>query len=112
MHLITNTESNFRTLVLISIYFIYYPPRRLRRFLSSWIKARPSLLRFRVGERVLVRWVQEDLELDDGDEDFMVNGGGRDRESIFAVDENEDEAIPLSPSPRKMQGFSGYGSMH
>ncbi|KAK7691468.1 hypothetical protein QCA50_004867 [Cerrena zonata] len=99
------------TLVFISVYFIYYPPRRLRRFLSSWLKARPSLLRFRVGERVLLRWVEEDLELDDGEEDFMVNGGGRDSESIFAVDEDDEEAIPLKPSPRKTRGHSNYGSV-
>ena len=89
---------------------IYYPPRRLRRFLSSWLKSRPSLLRFRVGEGVLVRWVQEDLELD-GEEDFMINGGGRDGDSLFAVDDEEEEAIPLKPSPRKVRGHSSYGSM-
>ncbi|CAL1711032.1 unnamed protein product [Somion occarium] len=101
------------TMVLILIYFIYYPPRVLRRFISSYLKSRPSLLRFRVGERVLVRWAQEDLELqDDGEEDVMVNGG-RDAESIFVVDDDEEEQIPLKPSPRKTKGKGhfGYGSM-
>lgn len=70
----------------------------------SFLKSRPSLLRFRVGERVLLRWVEEEeMELADSEEDVMVNGDG---ESIFFADE---ESIPLKPSPRKGRVVS-YGS--
>ncbi|KAJ2983713.1 hypothetical protein NUW54_g10604 [Trametes sanguinea] len=63
----------------------------------------PASRAFRVGERVLVRWAYEDLELEDeyadGEEDVMVN---------FAP-EADPEGIPLKPSPR-LGGFSGYGA--
>ena len=59
----------------------------MRRAVSRFVKAHPRLARFRVGERVLVRWAYEDLELEeggygmggvgsgaDGEEDVMVSG--------------------------------------
>ncbi|KXN84125.1 hypothetical protein AN958_00450 [Leucoagaricus sp. SymC.cos] len=52
---------------------------------------------FRVGERRLVRWAQEDMTLD-GDEDFMVNGSGEEQHgwSDLGV---MNEYIPLKSSP-------------
>ncbi|KAI0075596.1 hypothetical protein K474DRAFT_1599538 [Panus rudis PR-1116 ss-1] len=92
-------------LVLVAVYLIYWPPRRLRQAVSSYLKSHPRLLRFRVGENVLVRWAQEDLELEDGEEDVMVNG---EREPLFVLE--EEDGIPLKPSPRKGR-TSLYGSV-
>nr|GAT56196.1 predicted protein [Mycena chlorophos] len=69
----------------------------------------PRSLR-RAGEGKLVRWAQEDLELDTED-DVMVNGGNSDQFELEAG----DEYIPLRPSPRKGGRGSGrwiknYGS--
>ncbi|KAI0746711.1 hypothetical protein C8Q80DRAFT_1176892 [Daedaleopsis nitida] len=69
-------------------------------------EAHPRLARFRVGERVLVRWAYEDLEMDDdvlyadGEEDTMVN---------FVPEAEGGEGIPLKPSPRKGQ-WASYGA--
>lgn len=94
---------DFSAIVAIVGYVLYRPPRPLRQRVIAFLKSRPSLLRFRVGENVLVRWAEEDIELLDGEEDVMVNGDG---ESIFFADE---ESIPLKPSPRKGRILS-YGS--
>ncbi|KAI0795025.1 autophagy-related protein 27-domain-containing protein [Abortiporus biennis] len=91
------------SVVMLLIYLIYWPPRILRQVLASFLKSHPSLLRFRVGESVLVRWAQEDMNLDDFEEDVMVNGEDDD---VFFDDE---EQIPLKPSPRKVR-FASYGT--
>ena len=57
---------------------------------------------FRVGEGVLVRWAHEDLDLDEH-EGLIVEG---DDVNGFV---DEEEHIPLKPSPRK-GGFVTYGS--
>ncbi|KAI9064716.1 hypothetical protein FKP32DRAFT_1591189 [Trametes sanguinea] len=91
------------TAVLVLAYLAWFPPTRVRQYVTRFLKAHPRLARFRVGERVLVRWAYEDLELEDeyadGEEDVMVN---------FAP-EADPEGIPLKPSPR-LGGFSGYGA--
>jgi len=96
------------SIIIISLSIISYKhPDRLNFFFSEHIKPilhRLSLDHFPrfslphslkpAGESRLVRWAQEDLELD---EDVMVNGND-------AYDEPEDagdEYIPLRPSPRK-----------
>lgn len=66
------------------------------------MKDRPSLTRFRVGEHVLLRWAQEDMRYEDGEEELMVNG---ERDPIFV----DEEQIPLKPSPRKGH-VPSYGS--
>ncbi|KAL7284230.1 hypothetical protein ACG7TL_001512 [Trametes sanguinea] len=91
------------TALLVLAYLAWFPPTRVRQYVTRFLKAHPRLTRFRVGERVLVRWAYEDLELGDeyadGEEDVMVN---------FAP-EADPEGIPLKPSPR-LGGFSGYGA--
>ncbi|CDO74760.1 hypothetical protein BN946_scf185001.g8 [Trametes cinnabarina] len=91
------------TAVVVLMYLAWFPPARVRQYVTRFLKAHPRLARFRVGERVLVRWAYEDLELGDdyaeGEEDVMVN---------FAP-EADPEGIPLKPSPR-LGGFSGYGT--
>ena len=57
--------SSASALVLLA-YAVRHPPRRVRRAVSRFVKAHPHLARFRVGERVLVRWAYEDLELEEG----------------------------------------------
>jgi len=89
----------------ILAYLVYKPPKALKRRLQSYIRDHPSLLRFRVGENVLVRWAHEELELEAGEEDHMINDEGTDYFDI-------DEQIPLKPSPRKGLGgrLHGYGA--
>ncbi|KAI0087182.1 hypothetical protein BDY19DRAFT_995257 [Irpex rosettiformis] len=82
-------------------YLIYFPPRPFRRFISRFLKRHPSI-HFRVGETVLVRWAQEEMDLDE-DDPMFVNG---DDISQFLDDE---EGIPLKPSPHK-GGVVTYGS--
>ncbi|KAJ7803145.1 hypothetical protein B0H14DRAFT_2889916 [Mycena olivaceomarginata] len=56
------------------------------------------------GESRLVRWAQEDLELD---EDIMVNGS----DTYYEPEDAGDESIPLRPSPHKGGRFvKNYGS--
>ncbi|KAJ6480140.1 hypothetical protein C8R45DRAFT_1004743 [Mycena sanguinolenta] len=55
------------------------------------------------GESRLVRWAQEDLELD---EDIMVNGS----DAYYEPEDANDENIPLRPSPRKGGRFKNYGT--
>ncbi|KAH9849418.1 hypothetical protein C2E23DRAFT_935780 [Lenzites betulinus] len=92
------------TAVLALAYVAWFPPPRVRQAVSRFVKAHPRLARWRVGERVLMRWAYEDLEMDDGygygegEEDVMVN---------FAA--MPEEGIPLKPSPR-LGGVSGYGA--
>ena len=93
------------TAVATLAYLAWHPPACVRRF----VKAHPRLGRFRVGERVLVRWAYEDLEMEEeigyagGEEDTMVNFGP-------AADlEEAGEGIPLKPSPRKGRWMS-YGT--
>ncbi|PSS08914.1 hypothetical protein PHLCEN_2v3404 [Hermanssonia centrifuga] len=69
---------------------------------ESYVKKHPSLLKFRVGEGVLIRWASEDLELENGEEDLMVNGAN-------ASYGDDEEQIPLKPSPRKGH-LTGYGT--
>ena len=58
--------------------------------------------RFRTSERKLARWAaQEEINLGD-EEDVMVNS------SDDIVETNE--AMPLSPSPKKSSFNRGYGS--
>ncbi|KAI8986763.1 autophagy-related protein 27-domain-containing protein [Trametes punicea] len=93
------------TAVLVLAYLAWFPPARVRQYVTRFLKAHPRLARFRVGEHVLVRWAYEDLELDnsygyaDSEEDVMVN---------FAP-EADPEGIPLKPSPR-LGGYTGYGT--
>ncbi|KAI0826676.1 hypothetical protein BC628DRAFT_251281 [Trametes gibbosa] len=93
------------TAVLVLAYVAWFPPPRVRQAVSRLMKAHPRLTRFRVGERVLMRWAYEDLEMDDGfgygegEEDVMVN---------FTA--QAEEGIPLKPSPR-LGGVSTYGAM-
>ncbi len=87
-------------------YLAWRPPVRVRQYVSRFIKTHPRLARFRVGERVLVRWAYEDLEMEEaayapGEEDTMVNGGT----GVGAM----GEGIPLKPSPRKGQ-WASYGA--
>lgn len=84
-------------------FIIYNPPRAMRRAVSAYLKGHPSWLGFRVSEGVLVRWAHEEIDLDDGDE--VVDG---DDVSTFV---DEDEYIPLKPSPRKI-GHISYGSTY
>ncbi|KAI0330635.1 hypothetical protein GY45DRAFT_1323368 [Cubamyces sp. BRFM 1775] len=94
------------TALLVLAYVAWCPPARVRQYVTRFMKAHPRLARFRVGERVLMRWAYEDLELVDeygygeGEEDVMVN---------FAPDADL-EGIPLKPSPRH-GGRTGYGAM-
>ncbi|KAI0646259.1 hypothetical protein C8Q79DRAFT_961778 [Trametes meyenii] len=91
--------------VLALAYVAWFPPARVRHALSRFAKTHPRLARFRVGERVLMRWAYEELEMQDGygygegEEDVMVN---------FAA-EADPEGIPLKPSPR-LSGHVSYGS--
>ncbi|KAI0360733.1 hypothetical protein OH77DRAFT_1493144 [Trametes cingulata] len=93
------------TAVLVLAYIAWFPPARVRQYVSRFMKAHPRLARFRVGERVLMRWAYEDLEMDDeygygeGEEDVMVNYAPL----------TEQEGIPLKPSPRP-SGFTTYGA--
>ena len=88
-------------------WLIYSPPRVLRRRVQQYLKAHPALLRFRVGEGVLVRWAQhEDVLLDDMDDDATVVHG----DDVHYAD--EEEQIPLKPSPhRTRSGHITYGSL-
>ncbi|GBE84263.1 hypothetical protein BKA93DRAFT_534641 [Sparassis latifolia] len=90
------------SVVAILVYALYFPPRRLQHLVTSYVKTHPSLLRARVGERVLVRWADEDFVLDGGEEDVMVNAD----EQFDAL----DEQIPLKPSPRRSSVLTNYGS--
>lgn len=80
-------------LVAVVVYIVYFPPRRFRQFVTSYMKAHPTLMRARVGEHVLVRWADEDFVLEGGEEDTMVNA-----DELFDA---MDEQIPLKPSPRR-----------
>ena len=71
--------------------------------MQRYAKSHPSLLRFRVGESVLVRWAHEDLDLREEEEGLVVEG-----DDVNAL-VDEEEHIPLKPSPRK-GGFVTYGS--
>ncbi|THH30960.1 hypothetical protein EUX98_g3214 [Antrodiella citrinella] len=82
-------------IVALVAYTAYNPPLPVRRRVIAFIRSRPSLTRFRVGENVLLRWAQEDMGYENDEEDLMVNG---ERDPIFFQD---DEQIPLKPSPRK-----------
>ena len=84
-------------------YLVHSPPRALRRRVQHLLKAHPSLLRFRVGESVLVRWAHEDVILDDLEDETVVNG-----DDVHYLD--EEEQIPLKPSPRKTAGIVSYGT--
>ncbi|PIL27448.1 hypothetical protein GSI_10597 [Ganoderma sinense ZZ0214-1] len=89
------------TAIATLAYLAWRPPARIRQYVSRFVKAHPRLARFRVGERVLVRWAYEDLEMAEavyapGEEDTMVNG-------------EMGEGIPLKPSPRKGQ-WASYGA--
>ena len=82
-------------------YLAWRPPARVQQYISRFVKAHPRLARFRVGERMLVRWAYEDMEMAEaayapGEEDTMVNG-------------EMGEGIPLKPSPRKGQ-WASYGA--
>ncbi|KAI0929449.1 hypothetical protein AcV7_005300 [Taiwanofungus camphoratus] len=90
--------------IFLVMYTVYFPPRRLQHFITSYVKSHPSLLRSRVGERVLVRWAHEDFGLEAGEEDVMVNADGQ--FEALAM----DEQIPLKPSPRRSAALANYGS--
>lgn len=70
-----------------------------------------STFNFRVGERSLLKWSEEDYvnlgEDDDNDDDFMVNARAED---LTGADD-----LPLAPSPRKGGGggigHKSYGSI-
>ncbi|KAJ7827127.1 hypothetical protein B0H14DRAFT_2815568 [Mycena olivaceomarginata] len=104
--------------VIISLSIISYRhPNRLNTFFSTQIKpilhrlSPDNLPRFSLphslkpaGESRLVRWAQEDLELD---EDIMVNGS----DTYYEPEDAGDESIPLRPSPHKGGRFvKNYGS--
>ncbi|CCM03455.1 uncharacterized protein FIBRA_05588 [Fibroporia radiculosa] len=95
--------ASFTGVVLGIMYVLYFPPPRVRAFMSSYVKRHPWLLRSRVGERALVRWASEDFVFDAGEEDTMVNAEG-DLDAIAL-----DEQIPLKPSPRRSV-VSNYGT--
>ncbi|KAI0343849.1 hypothetical protein BDW22DRAFT_1419677 [Trametopsis cervina] len=90
------------TITAIAAYLIYFPPRLFRKLVSRYLKNHPSLLRFRVGENVLVRWAHDEIDLD-GEEPLFIDG---DDINHYVDDE---EGIPLKPSPRKV-GFTTYGT--
>ncbi|KAI1798279.1 autophagy-related protein 27-domain-containing protein [Ganoderma leucocontextum] len=94
--------SSFTALATIA-YVAWRPPARMRHYVSRFVKAHPRLARFRVGERVLVRWAYEDMEMEEayapGEEDTMVNWGAGEI----------GEGIPLKPSPRKGH-WANYGT--
>lgn len=92
-------EVFLRSAIFGFIYCTVFPPSAIRRWVHKYMRSHPALLRSRVGEHVLVRWVQEDLDLADGEEDLMVNGG----------DLADDEQIPLKPSPRP-KSLTNYGT--
>ncbi|KAJ7072760.1 hypothetical protein C8F01DRAFT_259784 [Mycena amicta] len=77
--------------VLALIHQVHVPSLSLPASFSL-----PKALK-RTGEGRLVRWAEEDLELD-AEDDVMVNGGDAYDELDFDVG---DEYIPLRPSPRK-----------
>ncbi|KAK7052513.1 hypothetical protein R3P38DRAFT_2860752 [Favolaschia claudopus] len=106
------------SIVIISISIISYRyPDHLNLFFSTRIKpllhrlSPENLPRFSLphslkpaGESRLLRWAQEDLELD---EDIMVNGS----DAYYESDDLGDESIPLRPSPRKGgRSVKNYGS--
>ncbi|KAJ7202065.1 hypothetical protein GGX14DRAFT_544567 [Mycena pura] len=109
------------SIIVISLFIISYKyPHRLNALFREHIVplfqcVSGSLHRINVpilhplkpaGEGRLVRWAQEDLELevDADDTDVMVNGGDAYEE------DTGDEYIPLSPSPRKGGRVKNYGS--
>ena len=101
--LLTHTLS--RVAVFAVAYLIYSPPRPLRRRVQQFLKAHPALLRFRVGEGVLVRWAHEDVLLEDIEDEATVVHGD---DAHFV---NEEEQIPLKPSPHRTRtGHATYGS--
>ncbi|KZT02824.1 uncharacterized protein LAESUDRAFT_729791 [Laetiporus sulphureus 93-53] len=79
------------SLICAIVFLVYFPPRRLRRFLTSYVKAHPRVMRSHVGERVLVRWAREDFAIGPGEEDVMINA-----EAAALA-----EQIPLKPAPRR-----------
>ena len=91
-----------RLITAVIAYLLYSPPRRLRRSISKILKNHPSLLRWRVGENVLVRWAREEIDLDEDDPMLITD----DEISRFL---DEEEGIPLKPSPRK-GGITSYGT--
>ncbi|KAF7377974.1 hypothetical protein MSAN_00221300 [Mycena sanguinolenta] len=104
-------------IIIISLSIISYRHSdRLNSFFSTNIKpifhrlSLDHLPRFSLphslkpaGESRLVRWAQEDLELD---EDIMVNGS----DAYYEPEDTNDENIPLRPSPRKGGRFKNYGT--
>lgn len=94
-------DADCRGVIGAIAYLIHSPPRPLRRKLQQYMKDHPSLLRFRVGENVLVRWAHEDVILDDLEDETVVNGDD--------INYAEEEQIPLKPSPRKT-GIVSYGT--
>ncbi|KAI0717444.1 autophagy-related protein 27-domain-containing protein [Cerioporus squamosus] len=92
------------TAVVTLAYLAWHPPARVRQYVTRFVKAHPRLGRWRVGERVLLRWAYEDFEMGEdfgeGEEDTMVN---------FASEEETGEGIPLKPSPRKGR-WPSYGT--
>ncbi|KAJ6551829.1 hypothetical protein B0H19DRAFT_1159110 [Mycena capillaripes] len=106
------------SITIISLSIISYKhPDRINFLLTEHVKpifhhlSLPNFPRLSLphslkpaGEGRLVRWAQEDLELD---EDFMVNGD----DAFDEPDEAGDEYIPLRPSPRKGgRAVKNYGS--
>lgn len=100
IHRHNRTDRSHRCAIFLVAYCTR--SRRLRSKVQGYLKSHPSLLRFRVGENVLVRWAHEDLELDESEEDVMVNATA----ANYTAD---DEQIPLKPSPR-MGSITGYGT--
>ncbi|KAJ7244390.1 hypothetical protein B0H12DRAFT_1129276 [Mycena haematopus] len=105
-------------IIIISLSIISYKhPDRLNFFFSTHIKpifhrlSLDNLPRLSLphslkpaGESRLMRWAQEDLELD---EDIMVNGS----DAYYEPEDANDENIPLRPSPRKGGRFTkNYGT--
>ncbi|KAI0700287.1 hypothetical protein BC835DRAFT_444835 [Cytidiella melzeri] len=80
-------------------YLIYFPPRKLRRFVSKFLKKHTN---FRVGENVLVRWAHDEIDLEE-DGPLFINGDD------ISNDIEDEENIPLKPSPRKVT-FTTYGT--
>jgi hypothetical protein len=77
----------------------------LRRFVSRLLKKHPSLVRFRVAENVLVRWAAHDeIDLDD-DQALFIDGDDVNHSG------NDENNIPMKPSPRKGGFTVSYGTI-
>ncbi|KZT19408.1 hypothetical protein NEOLEDRAFT_1142075 [Neolentinus lepideus HHB14362 ss-1] len=85
--------------IVLLTYLFYSPPLAFRRVVLRTSR-RLGLSKFRASETRLVQWASQfhDIEDEEGEEDFMVNGR-----------DVPEEQIPLAPSPKRTT-FTNYGS--